>query len=174
MTYECPGEDGFVCIGGWLYTPVNMMIFATNRKCPVCNAKPTKQDKPVGSTGSFGGSEQPPPVAATGEGAGMSDYKVLRERLRGAYYCEQSDGSSSGSLHEDALAAIESLQKQLEEARATIVAMSAAPSTVPDTVPAQPQPTPTAQERLQRLLQPMGPAGSPEPMPPGLGPTLAR
>ena len=44
----------------------------------------------------------------------MSDYKALCERLRGAYYCEQSDGSSSGSLHEDALAAIESLQNQLE------------------------------------------------------------
>jgi hypothetical protein len=50
MTDECPGENGFVCIGGWLYTPVNMMIFTTNRKCPVCNAKPN---------------EQPPPIAAT-------------------------------------------------------------------------------------------------------------
>jgi hypothetical protein len=57
MTDECPGENGFVCIGGWLYTPVNMMIFPTNRKCPVCNAKPN---------------EQPPPIAASGEGAADS------------------------------------------------------------------------------------------------------
>lgn len=33
---DCQGVDGFVCIGGWLYTPVGGMIFATNRRCTTC------------------------------------------------------------------------------------------------------------------------------------------
>jgi len=34
---ECPGADGLVCVGGWLYSQINMMIFPANRKCPACN-----------------------------------------------------------------------------------------------------------------------------------------
>lgn len=34
---ECPGADGFVCIGGWLYSSINMMIFSANKRCPTCN-----------------------------------------------------------------------------------------------------------------------------------------
>ena len=33
---ECPGNDGFACIQGWLYSCMGMMIFPTNKKCPVC------------------------------------------------------------------------------------------------------------------------------------------
>jgi hypothetical protein len=36
---DCPGVDGFACIGGWLYTQMSnaLMIFPTNRKCPLCH-----------------------------------------------------------------------------------------------------------------------------------------
>lgn len=34
---DCPGADGLVCVGGWLYSAIEMMIFPANRKCPVCN-----------------------------------------------------------------------------------------------------------------------------------------
>jgi len=36
---ECPGADGLVCIGGWLYSQMSgrMMVFPANKRCPVCN-----------------------------------------------------------------------------------------------------------------------------------------
>jgi len=34
---DCPGDPPFVCIGGWLYSQLGMMIFGTNRKCPHCH-----------------------------------------------------------------------------------------------------------------------------------------
>ena len=37
MATECPGVDGLVCLNGWLYSSVGMMIFPKNEKCPECN-----------------------------------------------------------------------------------------------------------------------------------------
>lgn len=33
-TDDCAGVDGLICIDGWLYSGINMMIFPTNRRCP--------------------------------------------------------------------------------------------------------------------------------------------
>ena len=37
QTPPCKGDDGLACIGGWLYSGFGMMIFPTNKKCPVCS-----------------------------------------------------------------------------------------------------------------------------------------
>ena len=34
---NCPGADGLMCIDGWLYASINMMIFSANKKCPACS-----------------------------------------------------------------------------------------------------------------------------------------
>jgi hypothetical protein len=39
---DCPGDGTFVCVGGWLYSSINMMIFPTNKRCPVCNPAPSQ------------------------------------------------------------------------------------------------------------------------------------
>ncbi len=41
---SCPGADGLVCVGGWLYSQVNMMIFPANKRCPTCNAPPEEEE----------------------------------------------------------------------------------------------------------------------------------
>lgn len=33
---SCPGADGLDCVGGWLYSSINMMIFPANKRCPTC------------------------------------------------------------------------------------------------------------------------------------------
>lgn len=38
--YNCPGADGLICIGGWLYSMVAFMSFPANKRCPVCNPDP--------------------------------------------------------------------------------------------------------------------------------------
>ena len=32
----CEGADGLICMSGWLYSNIGMMIFPANKKCPVC------------------------------------------------------------------------------------------------------------------------------------------
>ena len=41
MSDSCVGADdeGLICVGGWLYTPVGGMIFPANKKCPRCNPR---------------------------------------------------------------------------------------------------------------------------------------
>ena len=38
MADSCPGADGLVCVDGWLYSQVRMMIFPANKRCPTCSA----------------------------------------------------------------------------------------------------------------------------------------
>lgn len=40
----CDGADGLACIGGYLYSGFNFMIFPTNRKCPKCNPASEKPE----------------------------------------------------------------------------------------------------------------------------------
>ena len=42
--HSCPGHEGLSCIGGWLYSSVNMMIFPTNKKCPTCSVEVDPED----------------------------------------------------------------------------------------------------------------------------------
>ena len=41
---SCPGADGLVCVGGWLYSQINMMIFPANKRCPTCSAPPEEEE----------------------------------------------------------------------------------------------------------------------------------
>ena len=36
---KCKGSNGLVCVVGWLYSNINMMIFPANKKCPTCNSE---------------------------------------------------------------------------------------------------------------------------------------
>ena len=33
----CQGANGLLCLGGYLYSNVGMMIFPTNKLCPSCH-----------------------------------------------------------------------------------------------------------------------------------------
>jgi hypothetical protein len=44
MADSCPGADGLVCVDGWLYSQIRMMIFPANKRCPICNAPAEKED----------------------------------------------------------------------------------------------------------------------------------
>jgi len=45
MNESCGGADGLVCIGGWLYSSMGMMIFPANRECPNCNKIEEEEDE---------------------------------------------------------------------------------------------------------------------------------
>lgn len=44
MVSDCPGANGLVCIRGWLYSQMNMMIFPANKRCPKCNLRREDDD----------------------------------------------------------------------------------------------------------------------------------